>query len=118
MRYRKLDASGDYSFGHASADFYRDQPEAVAQAIQTRLLLFTGDWFLDTGEGTPWRQDVLGKGTQNVYDIVLQERILDTPGVLSIDAYSSQLNRDTRSLSISATVTTAYGTTQIQATLR
>lgn len=118
MRYRKLDADGDYSFGHGPADLYRDQPEAVAQAIQTRLELFTGDWFLDTTEGTPWRQDVLGKGTTAVYDIVIQERILGTPGVLSIDAYSSTLNRDTRALTISATVTTAYGSTQLQATLR
>lgn len=117
MRYRKLDADGDYTFGHQQADFYRDQPEAVAQAIQTRLGLYAGDWFLDTTEGTPWRQDVLGKGTGAVYDLVIRERILDTPGVLSLDAYSSTLDRDRRSLSVQATVTTLYGTTQVQATL-
>ena len=117
MRYRQLDADGDYTFGNGQADFYRDQPEAVAQAIQTRLGLYAGDWFLDTTEGTPWREDVLGRGTGTVYDLVIRERILDTPGVLSLDAYSSTLDRDRRALSVRATVTTLYGSTQVQANL-
>src|SRR6185312_7089537 len=87
MRYRKLDANGDYSFGNQQADFYINTPEAVAQAVKTRLALFTGEWFLDVTEGTPWRTEVLGKYTQAAYDIVLKERIVDTPGVQSLDAY-------------------------------
>ena len=117
MRYRKLSAVGDYTFGHQQADFYRDQPEAVAQAVQTRLGLFTGEWFLDTSDGTPWRTDVLGKYTQKAYDVVLKERILDTPGVRSIDAYSSTLDRQARKLSVQASISTIYGTATVQATL-
>jgi len=33
MRYRKLDDSGDFSFGHGQADFHHNTPEAVAQAV-------------------------------------------------------------------------------------
>lgn len=33
MRYRKLDENGDYSFGGQQADYYRDTPLAVAQAV-------------------------------------------------------------------------------------
>lgn len=117
MRYRKLDANGDYVFGHQQADFYRDQPEAAAQAVQTRLGLFTGEWFLDTTEGTPWRTDVLGKYTQNVYDATLKARILETDGVKSIDAYASTLDRQSRRLTVSATISTIYGTATVQATL-
>jgi hypothetical protein len=117
MRYRKLDAAGDYTFGHQQSDFYRDRPEAVALAVQTRLGLFTGEWFLDTSDGTPWRTDVLGKYTQGGYDIVIKERILGTPGVQSIDAYSSKLDRQTRALSIAASISTIYGTAAVQATL-
>jgi hypothetical protein len=117
MRYRKLGSAGDYTFGHQQADFYRDQPEAVAQAVQTRLELFTGEWFLDTSDGTPWRTDVLGKYTQAAYDIVLKDRILGTEGVLSIEAYSSTLNRQTRALSVQASISTIYGTATVQATL-
>lgn len=117
MRYRKLDANGDYTFGHQQADFYRDQPEAVAQAVQTRLGLFTGEWFLDTTDGTPWRTDILGKYTQGAYDAVLKDRILQTDGVKSIDAYSSSLDRNARRLTVNATISTIYGTASVQATL-
>lgn len=117
MRYRQLTADGDYSFGQQQADFYRDTPEAVAQAVLTRLELFTGQWFLDNTEGTPWRTDVLGKYTQDSYDSVIQARILDTQGVTQIDAYSSTRNADTRVLSVSATISTVYGQTTITTTL-
>ena len=54
MRYRKLDAAGDFVFGHGAADYHRDSPEAVAQAVLTRLKLHRGEWFLDRSEGTPY----------------------------------------------------------------
>jgi hypothetical protein len=117
MRYRKLDADGDYSFGQQQADFYRNVPEAVGQAVLTRLELFTGQWFLDNQEGTPWRTDVLGKYTGDVYDAVIQARILDTEGVTRIDQYSSTRNENTRRLSVAATITTIYGQTTITTTL-
>jgi hypothetical protein len=117
MRYRKLTADGDYSFGQQQADFYRNVPEAVAQAVLTRLELFTGQWFLDSDEGTPWRTDVLGKYTSDVYDAVIKARILDTQGVTQIDAYTSSRDADSRKLTVTATITTAYGQTTITTTL-
>lgn len=117
MRYRKLDAAGDYSFGNQQADFYINTPEAVAQAVKTRLALLEGEWFLDVTEGTPWSREVLGKYTQNAYDIVLKERIVDTPGVQSLDAYTSSIDRNSRKLNVQASITTIYGTTTVQATL-
>src|SRR5260363_163740 len=51
MRYRRLDAAGDYAFGRGLSDFEQDTPEAVAQAVKTRLALRFGDWFLDTSRG-------------------------------------------------------------------
>jgi len=117
MRYRKLTASGDFSFGHQQSDYWNNVPDAVGQAVQTRLLLFTGEWFLDTSDGTPWRTEVLGKYTMQTYDAVIKDRILSTPGVNSILSYSSSFNGNTRSLSVSATIDTIYGSTPIEATL-
>ncbi|TJZ75570.1 hypothetical protein [Chitiniphilus eburneus] len=116
MRYRKLDANGDYSFGAGQADFYRDQPEAVAQAVLTRLELNQGEWFVDTKEGMPWATDVLGKYTTSSYDAAIQRRILGTLGVTEITAYQSALDSNTRRLVVSATISTRYGETTVTRT--
>ncbi len=109
MRYRKLDANGDYSFGHGVADFWIDQPEAVAQAALTRMMMFTGDWYLAPADGTPWRTEILGKGTEATRDMALQARALGTPGCIGMPFYASRLQRDTRTLYAAMTLTTAYG---------
>ena len=108
MRYRKLDSNGDYVLG-TGQDFYVNSPEAVAHAVQTRLALYRGQWFLDTTDGTPWRTDVLGKFTKQAYDSVIQNRILGTEGVTSIVSYDSQYDPNNRKLSIQCTINTAYG---------
>lgn len=105
MRYRKLDADGDYMLN----TFLRDTPECVAQAIGTRLRLTTGEWFLDITEGTPWNTKVLGKYTSQQYDMAIKDRILGTLGVLELIDYASARNPDTRTLTITATVSTIYG---------
>ena len=110
MRYRKLDSNGDYVFGHRSSDFYVDTAEAVAQAVQTRLKLATGDWFLDLTEGTPYFPSILGHGTNATYDIALKQRILGTPGVTGIENYQSSLDPNTRRLTVVCQINTRYGT--------
>lgn len=109
MRYRRLSPDGDANFGESQADFLRDSPEAVAQAVLTRMRLDIGDFFLDTSEGIDWHNKVLGTGTAGLYDIAVRSRILGTQGVLDLSAYSSQRNGGTRSLGIQATVETIYG---------
>jgi len=117
MRYRALDVNGDYTLGQGSANFLVNSHEAVGQLILTRLKLFTGEWFLDTTEGTPYYQNILGKGTQGSYDLAIQARVLDTQGVAAIVSYTSILNTTTRSLSVELTVDTIYGLTTISGVL-
>lgn len=110
MKYRKLSPDGDYQFGNGAADFWVDQPEAVAQAVQTRLGLWQGDWFLDTTEGMTWKTEVLGVRTANTRDPAIRRRVLGTAGVKAIMAYSSNLNRDTRAFSVDTLkLDTIYG---------
>lgn len=114
MRYRALSPTGDYQFGFSDAQFLLDSPEAVAQAVQTRLALHTGEWYLDLLEGTPYETKILGENTLPVYDQVIQERILGTEGVLAITDYASVLNEKTRGLDVSASISTIYGNTDFQ----
>ena len=108
MRVRKVDAQGDYVFGGNQAAFYRDQPEAVAQVVESRLNLWLGEWFLDLGEGTPYQTQVLGKYTEDSRDPVMQDRILSSPGVTEMKSYSSTFNGNTRGFSIAAEIGTVY----------
>lgn len=122
MRYRKLDANGDMIFGHGAGDFWHNQPEGVGQSVYTRLLLFSGEWFLDTTAGTPWggfplndlvvqQGRILGVHTQLSRDAAIRERILNTYGVVTINNYHSAVNPDTRVFSVNATIDTIYGAT-------
>lgn len=106
MIYRALDANGDYTIGQTLAN----NPSAVAQAVTTRLLLWQGEWFLNTADGTPWMQGILGHNTN--YDFAIQSRILGTPGVTELLNYSSSIVN--RALSVSATINTAYGQATVQ----
>lgn len=117
MRVRALTATQDYSFGQGSANFLVDSVATVAQEVLTTLLLFQGEWFLDITAGVPWFTQVAGVGTIPLYDQIIKEAILNVQGVTGIVNYSSSLNRPMRALSVSATIDTLFGTTQVQAQL-
>lgn len=104
MQYRQLDANGDYTLG---LPFLANSPQCVAQAVSTRLKLWQGEWFLDVTDGTPWLQSILGR-SQNP-DAYIKQRILGTPGVTAITAYSSTYVGATRKLTVSCTLSTLYG---------
>lgn len=109
MRYRKLDENGDYVFGSSENDFLVNSPEAVAQAILTRLKFWLGEWFADTSDGTGWNQSILGKQPKNLYELTLRQRVLETLGVSGIQSFGSELDSETRRLTVTMTVNTIYG---------
>ena len=117
MRYRRLTGSGDMAIGQGGANYLTDVPEAVAQAVVTRLRLLSGEWFLDLTEGTPYVPSVFGKHTAGSYDLVVRERILDTQGVTAITAYESIFDGETRTLTVNVTIDTVYGSAIIQEVL-
>lgn len=117
MRYRKQDANGDYVFGGSANDFLVNSPNAVAQAVLTRLRLLQGEWFLDTTVGMPWATQVLGKNTQGTADAAIRSCILGTTGVTEITDYASSFDSIKRKLTVTVTINTFYGSTTIETTL-
>ncbi|ETS31237.1 MULTISPECIES: hypothetical protein [Photorhabdus] len=113
MRYRR-EIDNDYVFGRGEASFLINSPETVAQAVKTRLMLRSGEWFLDDREGTDYDK-VLGKGTSSFYDLIIRQRILQTQGVSEIIHYRSERNPNTRKITITATIDTIYGQTGVTA---
>lgn len=113
MRYRREDADGDYMFGRGDNTWLVNSPEAVAQAVKTRFLLWYGQWFLDTTAGTPWIQSVLGKQKPETYNLAIRQRLLETPGVKAIQAFDTTMDSATRRVVFTATIDTIYGTTTV-----
>ena len=111
MKYRKLDKDGDYQIGHGNLDFFQDVPEAVGQLVMTRLKLWRGQWFIDTEEGTPWLQQILGK--RMAVEAAVRARVLGTQGVTEITEFTMQINPDTRQVLVDCTIDTVYGSTSI-----
>jgi len=116
MRYRALDSNGDYTFGKGNANYLVNSPACVAQAVRTALLLIQGEWFLDTTAGMPWNTKVLGFHSKDVYDITIKSVISAVQGVTAIVNYSSSLDPTRRALTVSVTINTQFGVTQIQTT--
>lgn len=117
MRYRRLGDDGDMTFGSQQADFLRNTPETVAQAVVTRLKLWLGEWFIDQSEGTPYQQAALGKRTRASIEPAIRSRILETEGVTSIDQFDLSIDPDERKVTINATISTAYGPAVVQGVL-
>lgn len=108
MRVRALSVTGDYQFGRSQGNFLLDTPAAVGQLVGTAMRLLQGEWFLDTQAGMPWAQEVLGRGTVNFYDLVIQDYVLSIQGVASIVTYASKLDGVTRRLTVSITIDTIF----------
>lgn len=115
LRYRRLTPQGDYTFGQGQGNFWIDQPEAVAQSVNTRLRLNLGEWFANTEDGTPWTIAVLGERTRSTRDLIVRERVGTTEGVSEIAAYSSVVDADTRTWTATMTIDTIYGRVSITA---
>ena len=111
MRIRLMDSNGDMQFGQSLADFTTNTPKGVAQLVGTRLKLWAGEFFADTSDGMPWATDVLGNRTTPIYNTAIRDRILSTQGVYEITKYSSSLSN--RKLTVTATLTTDYGTATV-----
>ncbi len=115
MRYRTLSPTGDYTFGQGQLNFLINSPEAVAQVVQTSLLLWLGEFYLDLTVGMPYPEGVLGKHSKDQADQTIIAYIESQQGVVDIENFSSTINPNNRKYtSVSGTLNTIYGPTPIQ----
>lgn len=76
---RALDSNHDPLYGNGQGNFLTDI-DAVAQTIQTSLLLFQGEWWAALDQGLPLFQSILGSNNGKKADaitLLLQEVILN-----------------------------------------
>lgn len=114
MRVRKQTATGDYVFGQGAQNFYVNIPAAVAQQVQNNLMIWAGEWYLNTALGMTWATQVLGFNTEPVYDTAIKAQITSTDGVAKIVSYVSSLDDTTRALTINTNISTIYSNLPVE----
>jgi len=108
MTVRKLDDNGDIV---TQGTIFITAQEEIEQTIRTRLRLFLGEYFRDITDGTPWFEQILGKGVNmSAREAVLRNRIANTPGVIRLTAFKLDFpDVNARVLTVTASVLTQYG---------
>lgn len=107
MTVRKLDENGDIVTRGVQFISERDE---IAQTIRTRLRLFLGEYFRDITDGTPWFEQILGKGTSmDAREAALRNRIVNTPGVVRLTSFTTDFNLSSRKYTVTAGALTTYG---------
>jgi hypothetical protein len=112
---RKLDTNHDPIYGNGQADFLTDR-DAVAQLIDTSLLLLQGEWWNDLAAGLPLFQRIIGvSGVGNnpqIAALLIQHTIMNVPYVNAIANVQLSYDPLTRGFTYSCDVYTAFGTIQ------
>jgi hypothetical protein len=109
--FRQLAASGDWTFGKGISGYARDEA-AIELNIRTRLQSWKGDCFFALDDFVDWISR-LDKGQENNLRRELQNVILQSFGVVSVDGFTSVLNRNLRSYQVTFTIVTIFGTSFI-----
>jgi len=114
ITYLRLDANHDPIF---DPDAELSNLDAVAQAIDTRLLLFQGEWWENLSEGTPMFQGIIGnRASQSgleVMSLAISSRIAGTPYVSAVENISITFNPTNRKLTFSAIAQTSFGSVPV-----
>lgn len=110
MIVRALDENGDWLFG-ASLNNYLVNNTAVAQNIKTRISSFLGDCFFDLGAGINWFYYLSNTNTELPLNLSISAVIINTAFVTGILQLSVNLNRITRTFSVSYQVQTSFSVT-------
>jgi len=102
----KLDDDHDIVIENNTLVFTSGTDE-IRQSILERLNFFKGEWFLGLLDGTPWIQEILGKGQAlTSTSTILKDRILGTQGVKTLKEFSVDINNATRQMIIEFAVQT------------
>lgn len=105
----KLDQNNDLDVSTGSPVMVEDA-DATAQQIRIRLRMFLGEWFLDTRQGMPYFQKIVGKKRRKaLIDSIFRKAIATTPGVKSVDSLMQTFDGATRKLIISFSAAFASG---------
>lgn len=113
-----LDADGDLDVNALDLRLV-DGAARVRQQLQVKLLLWRGEWFLDSDFGTPYLQSILGKElTLSGALAAIRASILEVEGVQKLTKFEFKFSNATRALDVDFDVQTTYGGVSFTSTKR
>ena len=114
MTVRRLQPDGDIT---TRGDQFLTGRFETGQTVSTRLKLFLKEYFRDITEGTPWFQEILGKGESlNTREAAIRRRMQQTPGVRGIISFDTDFDLQSRTYSVKASILTDEGAITIDET--
>jgi hypothetical protein len=76
--------------------------DATRQRLRQKLLLWRGEWFLDTEAGFPWLQNVLGQRIRpEVFQSLVRDVVVRDPGVRTLEQISFDFDSPNRRIEVS-----------------
>ncbi|QDP60432.1 MAG: putative baseplate wedge protein [Prokaryotic dsDNA virus sp.] len=85
--------------------------DSLKQRLKIKLLTFRGEWFLNVNYGTPYFQQIFGKGrSKRAIDLIFRQLIQEDEDVLNITEFNSTLSPN-RTYSLNFTVQSRTGET-------
>ena len=91
-RIRDTDGYGDMLFVNGTTPITDEFVDAVAQRVFIMLRTFESEWYLNEVTGVPYLTRILGfKVEKSTVDRILQQKILQEPGVADILEFTSSL---------------------------
>jgi hypothetical protein len=112
---RALDVNHDPIYGNGQNNFLNDI-QAVAQIIQTTLLLFEGEWWADLTAGVPMFQSILGSSNarnNEAITLALQNAILSVDFVTGVQDIVTTYSTN-RKFTFNCIAETTFGFINIQ----
>lgn len=92
-RIRDTDGYGDMLFVNGTTPITDEFVDAVAQRVFIMLRTFESEWYLNDVTGVPYLTRILGfKVEKSTVDRILQQKILQEPGVADILEFTSSLS--------------------------
>ena len=91
--------------------------DEVRQRIKVSLWHYLGEYFLDTDNGVPWYEQLLGRKIDaDIVSTIIRRQILLVPGVIRISSLIVQFVNVTRSYSLDTSVQVQAGPGELAST--